>query len=133
MADGEEKAMSKNAMKKLQKAEQNAEKKAENITVYREWGSTILGPRFEEYDEEIMVASEGPMAIYCEAEAGFNMKEVAKGAACYKGLKALPPHLVKVIPAAPRPGFNSQTLIHVAGKPWVALLDNGATCSSGPA
>ena len=34
--------------------------------------------------------------------------------------------------AAPIPGFNNQSLVHVANKQWVTLLDGGATCSSIP-
>ena len=40
--------------------------------------------------------------------------------------------MVVKLHAAPVPGFNNQSLIHVANKPWVTLLDGGATCSSIP-
>jgi hypothetical protein len=40
--------------------------------------------------------------------------------------------MVVKLQAAPVPGFNNQSLIHIANKPWVTLLDGGATCSSIP-
>ena len=44
----------------------------------------------------------------------------------------LPVQLTVKLKSAPIPGFNNQSLIHIANKPWVTLLDGGATCSSIP-
>ena len=76
--------------------------------------------------------SEGPVVVYCEAEGGFNSSEKSSYPRKYPGLRALPVQLTVKLKSAPIPGFNNQSLIHIANKPWVTLLDGGATCSSIP-
>jgi hypothetical protein len=83
-------------------------------------------------DEDVFVTSEGPVVAYCKTDQSFSAAETAGVRQQWPGLARLPGNLVQALEKAPASGFNSQTLIHIAGRNCITLLDNGATTSSIP-
>ena len=83
-------------------------------------------------EENIFVAVEegGAPLLYCNAEASYRVAE--EGQPSYRGLAKLPIKMIRVLDEAPKPVYNCQTLVHIAGIPFPALLDTGATTSSIP-
>ena len=83
-------------------------------------------------DEDVFVTSEGPVVAYCKTDQSFSAADSAGVKQKWLGLAKLPGNLVQVLGKAPLAGFNSQTLVHIAGRTCITLLDNGATTSSIP-
>ena len=68
------------------------------------------------------------MKAYCDVE----FHENPRAAPVWAGLQQLPETLVEKLDQAPVAGCNSQTLVRIAGRACLTLLDSGATTSSIP-